>query len=336
MGDYSVTAFAAMKAGGPLEPWSFENGPLGSDEVDIDVTHCGVCHTDLHLMDNDFGITAYPFVPGHEAVGVVKAIGLGVTHLTPGQRVGVGWQRGTCGECEWCGRGLQNLCARSRPTCLAGYGGFARSLRVDSYFGIPVPDGLDSAVAAPMLCAGITVYSPFRRYLRPASRVGIIGIGGLGHLAIQFARAMGAEVTAISTTQDKATEAEQFGAHYFVASTDSEQMKKLAGSLDLLVDTATANLDWSAYLSTLRQNGIFCLLGGPQGPVVLPVLQMIFGQYTFAASMIGPPSEIEEMFRFAALHNIRTAVELVPMDQVNGAMDKVRSNKARYRMVLAA
>ncbi|HYI97825.1 MAG TPA: NAD(P)-dependent alcohol dehydrogenase [Bryobacteraceae bacterium] len=334
MGNNVVTAFAAMKAGGPLEPWSFESSALGSDEVDIDVTHCGVCHTDLHLMNNDFGITAYPFVPGHEAVGVVKAIGSGVTHLRSGQRVGVGWQRGTCGECEWCGSGLQNLCAKSRPTCLAGYGGFAKSLRVDSYFAIPVPDALGSAVAAPMLCAGITVYSPLRRYLGPGSRVGIVGIGGLGHLAIQFARAMGAEVTAISTTQDKAAEATRFGAHHFVNSTDPEQMKKLAGSLHVLVDTATANLDWSAYLATLRQNGVFCIVGGPQGPVVLPVLQMIFGQYTFAASMIGPPSEIEEMFRFAALHNIRTAVEEIPLDQVNSAMDKVRTNKARYRMVL--
>ena len=331
-----VSAFAAMRAGAPLQPWTFESGSLGPDEVDIDVTHCGVCHTDLHLMDNDFGITAYPFVPGHEAVGVVKAMGSRVTHLTQGQRVGVGWQRGTCGECEWCSRGLHNLCAKSRPTCLAGYGGFAKSLRVDSYFGIPVPDGLDSAVAAPMLCAGITVYSPLRRYLRPASRVGIVGIGGLGHLAIQFARAMGAEVTAISTTQDKAAEATRFGAHHFVASTDPGQMKKIAGSLDLLVNTATANLDWSAYLATLRPNGVFCILGVPPEPVVLPVLQLIFGQYTFAASIIGPPSEIEEMFRFAALHDIRTAVEVVPMEQVNLAMDKVRTNKARYRMVLSA
>ena len=331
-----VEAFAAMKAGGPLESWGFEVGALGQDEVDIEVTHCGVCHTDLHLMDNDFGITAYPFVPGHEAVGVVKAIGSGVTHLTPGQRVGVGWQRGTCGECEWCGDGLQNLCATSRPTCLAGFGGFAKSLRVDSYFGIPVPDELDSASAAPMLCAGITVYSPLRRYVRPGSRVGIVGVGGLGHLGIQFARAMGVEVTAISTTEDKAAEARQFGAHHFAASTDPQQMKKLAGSLDLLLSTATANLDWSAYLAMLRPNGVFCMLGAPAGPVVLPVLQMIFGQYTFAASVIGPPSEIEEMFRFAALNNIRTAVEVVPMDQVNGAMVKVRSNKARYRMVLAA
>jgi alcohol/geraniol dehydrogenase (NADP+) len=165
--------------------------------------------------------------------------------------------------------------------------------------------------------------------------VGIVGIGGLGHLAIQFARAMGAEVTAISTTQEKAAEARGFGAHHFVNSTEPEQMKKLAGSLDVLVDTATANLDWSAYLAALRQNGVFCIVGGPQGPVVLPVLQMIFGQYTFAASMIGPPSEIEEMFRFAALYNIRTAVEEIPLDQVNSALDKVRTNKARYRMVLA-
>lgn len=334
MNSNSVHAFASLKAGGPLEPWNYETADLAANEVDIDVTHCGVCHTDLHLMDNDFGITTYPFVPGHEAVGVVKAIGRGVTHLALGQRVGVGWQRGTCGDCEWCIGGLQNLCAKSRPTCLAGYGGFAKSLRVDSRFGIPVPDALDSAVAAPMLCAGITVYSPLRRYLRPAARVGIVGIGGLGHLAIQFARAMGAEVTAISTSPDKAAEALAFGAHHFVNSTDPAQMKTLGGSLDLLLDTATANLDWSAYLATLRPNGVFCIVGGPQGPVLLPVLQMIFGQYTFAASVIGPPSQIEEMFRFAALHNVRTAIEELPLDQVNNAMERVRTNQARYRMVL--
>jgi alcohol/geraniol dehydrogenase (NADP+) len=334
MSDHFVSSFAALQAGGPLEPWQYQSSALGASEVDIDVTHCGVCHTDLHLMDNDFGITAFPFVPGHEAVGIVKATGSGVTHLTPGQRVGVGWQRGTCGECEWCFKGSQNLCAKSRPTCLAGYGGFAKSLRVDSYFGIPIPDALDSAVAAPMLCAGITVYCPLRRYLRPASRVAIVGIGGLGHLAIQFARAMGAEVTAISTSQSKAAEAAMFGAHHFANSTDPEQMKKLSGSFDLILNTATANLDWSAFLATLRPNGVFCIVGGPQGPVVLPVLQMIFGQYTFAASIIGPPSEIEEMFRFAALHNIRTAIEEVPLDQVNSAMEKVRTNSARYRMVL--
>lgn len=329
-----VSSFAALKAGAPLEPWQYESSSLGANEIDVAVTHCGVCHTDLHLVDNDFGITSYPFVPGHEAVGVVKAIGSGVTHLAPGQRVGVGWQRGTCGECEWCLRGLQNLCAKSRPTCLAGYGGFATSLRVDGNFGIPVPDALDSAVAAPMLCAGITVFSPLRRYLRPASRVAIVGIGGLGHLAIQFARAMGAEVTAISTTQEKAAEALAFGAHHFANSTDPEQMKKLGGSFDMILNTATANLDWSAYLATLRQNGVFCIVGGPQGPIVLPVLQMIFGQYTFAASIIGPPAEIEEMFRFAALHNVRTAIEELPLDQVNSALEKVRTNKARYRMVL--
>jgi alcohol/geraniol dehydrogenase (NADP+) len=331
----AVRAFAALAPGQALQPWVYEPGPLGRDEIEVAVTHCGVCHTDLHLIDNDLGLSTYPLVPGHEVIGTVTAVGDEVGGLAVGQRVGVGWQRGACNQCEWCRQGLQNLCAGSRPTALAGYGGFAQSLRVDHQFAIPIPDALDSAIAAPLLCGGITVYAPLIRLVRPGSRVGIIGIGGLGHLALQFARAMGAEVVAFSTSADKQQEAHRLGAHNFVVSADSGQMGRVAASLDVLLSTATANLDWSAWLGTLRPNGTLCLVGVVPGPVTLPALPMILGQFTFSGSVIGAPRQIGEMLRFAARHNVRAAVEVLPMEQVNLALEKVRRNQARYRMVLA-
>jgi uncharacterized zinc-type alcohol dehydrogenase-like protein len=207
-------------------------------------------------------------------------------------------------------------------------------VRADSRFAITLPDALDSAMAAPLLCAGITVYAPLSRLVHPACRVGVIGIGGLGHLALQFARAMGAEVFAFSTSADKQHEAQRFGAHHFVVSTDPAQMRCVAGSLDVLLKTANVNLDWSAWLGTLRPTGTFCLVGVAPGPVTLPTLPMIFGQFSFAGSVIGSPQKIGEMLRFAALHQVRPAIEVLSLGQVNLALDKVRRNQARYRMVL--
>ena len=329
-----VTAYAAIAPHAPLEAWSYEPGPLRADEVDIAVTHCGVCHTDIHLIDNDLGASTYPLVPGHEVVGTVTAIGAAVTTIAPGQRVGAGWQRGACNECEWCRQGLENLCAASRPTCLAGYGGFAQSVRVDSRFAIPIPDALESVVAAPLLCGGITVYAPLCRLVHPGTRVGVVGIGGLGHLAVQFARAMGAEVFAFSTSPDKLEAARQFGAHHCFISADRDAMKRANRRLDVLISTAAADLDWAFWLGTLRPNGRFCLLGASPGPISLPTLPMIFGQFSFSASIIGPPRQMEEMLRFAALHGVRPAVEVLPFKQVNEALERVRTNQARFRMVL--
>lgn len=329
-----VRAYAAVGAGEPLQPWTYDPDPLGPDEVEVQVTHCGVCHGDVHLIDNDLGISTYPLVPGHEVIGMITAIGERVEGLAIGQRVGVGWQRGACNRCEWCSRGLQNLCANSRPTAVAGYGGFADRLRGDYRFAVPIPDELDSAVAAPLLCAGITVYAPLSRLANPASRVGVIGIGGLGHLALQFARAIGAEVFAFSTSPDKAEEAQGFGAHHFVVTTDAAQMERMKGSLDVLLVTAAAKLDWNSWLGTLRPTGTVCLVGASPEPVSLPVLPMILHQLSFSGSVVGAPHQIGEMLRFAARQNVRTAVEVLPMDQVNLALEKVRKNKARYRMVL--
>ena len=333
MQSQAVQSYAAQCAGAPLESWSYEPTALGPTEVDVVITHCGICHTDLHLIDNDLGVSSYPLVPGHEIVGVISAVGSDVHNMTTGQRVGVGWQRGSCGVCEWCVGQNENLCAQSRPTCLAGFGGFAQSVRSDAHFAVPIPDSLTSACAAPMLCAGITVYRPLKQHIKNGSRVGVIGIGGLGHLALQFARAMGAEVYAFSRSEEKHDEAIQFGAHHFVVFTNSAPVPQ---KLDLILSTATGDLDWPSWMNALRPQGAFCLLGASPGPVALPVLPMIFGEFSFTASVIGSPTSITEMLQFAADHRIETMVETLPMHQVNFALEKVRKNQARYRMVLTA
>ena len=327
----AVHGFAAKSAGAVLEPWTYELPVLKSTEVDVKVTHCGVCHTDLHLIDNDLGVSSYPLVPGHEIVGVISAAGSDVHHLQLGQRVGIGWQRGSCATCEWCLDHHENLCAQSRPTCLAGFGGFANMVRSEAQFAIPIPESLDSATAAPLLCAGITVYRPLKRYVKHGNRVGIIGIGGLGHLGIQFARAMGAEVYAISRSEDKRDEAVQFGAHHFVV---SDEGAPFVGKLDLILSTATGDLNWTSWINALRPTGTFCIVGASPGPVTLPVLPMIFGEFAFTASVVGSPAAIGEMLHFSAEHRINTAVETMPIEQVNVALNKVRKNQARYRMVL--
>ncbi len=259
---------AVHAAGAHLLPYKYDPGELKAHEVEIKISHCGVCHSDVHLIDNDWGISKYPFIPGHEIVGTVVAVGSGVTDRTMGERVGVGWQADSCGICEWCRQGQEQLCAKSQPTCVGRNGGFADRVRVNSRFAVPVPAGLESENAAPLMCAGITVYSPLRNYgVRPSSRVGVIGIGGLGHIGIQFAKAFGAEVTAFSTSKDKEAEAKSLGAHNFVNTRDTGALKKVAGSFDLLLSTVSADQDWQAYVNSLRPKGMLCLVGASPAPV---------------------------------------------------------------------
>jgi uncharacterized zinc-type alcohol dehydrogenase-like protein len=228
-----IQGLAAHAAGAELLPFHYDPGRLGSDEVEIAITHCGVCHSDLHLIANDWGVSQFPFIPGHEIIGTVSAVGSRVKTLKAGQRVGLGWQSNSCGHCEWCTRGLENLCPNNEATCVHRNGGYADSVRANSRFVIPIPEALASENAAPLLCGGITVYNPMRIHgVNPSSRVGIIGIGGLGHLAIQFARAFGAQVTAFSTSADKEEEARALGAHNFVNSRESKAMKEVAGTQD--------------------------------------------------------------------------------------------------------
>lgn len=331
-----IHGLAVHAAGAQLLAYKYDAGDLKPNEVEVRISHCGICHSDIALIDNDWGISKYPFIPGHEIVGTVTNIGSAVTDRSIGERVGIGWQSDSCGICEWCRQGDEHLCARSQPTCIGRNGGYAGSIRVNSRFAIPVPKVLDSENVAPLLCGGVTVYSPLRNHgVRPSSRVGIIGIGGLGHLGIQFARAFGAEVTAFSTSKDKAEEAKTLGAHHFVNTRDTEALKKVAGSFDFLLSTVSADQDWPGYVSALRPKGTLCIVGIPPSPVQVLVPSLLSGQKAISSSPSGSPRDLYEMLDIAARHNIKAITERFPMAKANDAVAKVKKNQIRYRAVLA-
>jgi alcohol/geraniol dehydrogenase (NADP+) len=329
----AIHGFAALKAKSPLEPFSYEPKPLGPSDVEVKITHCGICHSDIHLIDNDWQMSSYPFVPGHEVVGIISEAGQYAV-VKKGQRVGIGWQSASCMECEWCIKGEENFCIRQEATCVGRNGGYADKIRVDSRFAFPIPQSLSSEEAAPLLCGGITVYSPLRRYVTPPMKVGVIGIGGLGHLAIQFANAMGCEVTAFSTSPEKKEEARKLGAKHFVLTSDSEQMKKVTNSLDFILFASTTGVDWAMYLGILRPYGTLCVVGASPEPVIVSASALLSGNKQVVGSNTGGRAAIIEMLDFAARHNVKAQVEVTPMAQANAAIAKVRKNNARYRIVL--
>ena len=331
----NIQAFAASAAGTPLEPFEFEAAAPASHEVRVAVSHCGICHSDLHLLDDEWRMTKFPFVPGHEVIGHIEALGSEVQHLGEGQRVGIGWQSGACMTCEWCADAQENLCQKKAATCVGRHGGFASHLTVDSQFAFAIPEQLASENAAPLLCGGITVYSPLQRLnVRHFHRVGIVGIGGLGHLAVQFAAAMGAEVTAFSTSESKAELARSLGATHVVDSTDPAAMKQAKNSLDFILVTATADLDWRPYINALRTNGKMCFVTGARSSVDVPVGVLVNTQKTITGSTIGGRSVMAEMLDFAARNDITAMTEVLPAAQVNEAIERVRNNDVRFRMVL--
>jgi uncharacterized zinc-type alcohol dehydrogenase-like protein len=331
-----IHGFATHAAGAELLPFKYEAGDLKPTDIEIRISHCGVCHSDLHLIDNDWGISQYPFIPGHEIIGTATKVGGDAVGFAIGDRVGVGWQADSCGYCEWCRKGLENLCARSQATCVHRHGGYADSVHVNARFAIPIPDSLESENAAPLLCAGITVYNPLRTHaVNPTSRVGIIGIGGLGHIALQFARAFGADVTAFSTSADKEQEALTHGAHHFVNTRDSKGLKALVGYFDFILSTINVDQDWSAYLQALRPTGTLVFVGVPPNPLTLPVHPLMAGQRKVAGSPSGSPWQLREMLDVAGRHGVKAQTERFPFDKVNVALGKVRKNQVRYRAVLA-
>ncbi|MDE3199952.1 MAG: NAD(P)-dependent alcohol dehydrogenase [Acidobacteriota bacterium] len=331
-----IQGYAAHAAGAELLPFKYDPGPLKSREVEIAITHCGICHSDLHLISNDWGISEYPFIPGHEIIGTVSAMGDEVKSFSIGQRVGLGWQANSCGECEWCLRGLENLCAAMEATCVRHHGGYANRVRANSKFVLPIPDALPSEGAAPLLCGGITVYNPLRNHgVNPSSRVGVVGIGGLGHLAIQFAKVFGAEVTAFSTNIEKEAEARSLGAHRFVHSRETKSMREVAGSLDLIISTINADQDWGIYIQALRPTGTLCFVGVPPSPIELQAFPLISGSRAVTGSPIGSPARLREMLEVAARHGVKATTENFAMSKVNEAVEKVKKNKVRYRAVLA-
>jgi uncharacterized zinc-type alcohol dehydrogenase-like protein len=332
-----IQGLAAHAAGAQLLSFRYSPGDLGPYDIEVRVSHCGVCHSDIHLIDNDWGLSRFPLVPGHEIVGAVTALGSNVHGHSLGERVGIGWQADSCGICEWCRSGDEHLCPKAQPTCIGRHGGFADIVRVNSRFAIPVPDALDSLNTAPLLCGGVTVYSPLRNHgARPSSRVGVIGIGGLGHLGLQFARAFGSEVTAFSTSKDKEAEALALGAHIFVNTRETASLKKLARSFDLILSTVSADQDLQHFIDALRPKGTLVILGSGPSPLQVSGFSLIGGERSLAGSNIGSPRDLREMLEVAARHNIKAVTESFAMKDANTAVDRVKKNQVRYRAVLSS
>ncbi|MCC5840665.1 MAG: NAD(P)-dependent alcohol dehydrogenase [Opitutales bacterium] len=331
-----VKAFAAREAKGKLDSFEYDPGPLGSEYVEVKVASCGLCHSDLSMLNNDWGMTSYPFVPGHEIVGRISRVGARVRHLREGQMVGVGWFAGSCMTCAECMGGDHNLCGMSEHTIVGRHGGFAEFVRAKAEWAIPLPDDLDAAKAGPLFCGGITVFNPFVILgIRPTDRIGVVGIGGLGHLALQFGRAWGCEVTAFSTTAGKEEEARGLGAHHFVATRNAETLAAHAGQLDMILVTVNVPQDWEPYLAALRAKGRLHFVGAvPE--VKTSVFSMLGGQKSISASPLGSPLTVRRMLEFCARHGIEARTEHLPMSRVNEAITRLRDGRPRYRMVLDA
>jgi uncharacterized zinc-type alcohol dehydrogenase-like protein len=327
--------YAALAPGEELQPFEFEAGPIGPTDVEIKVEYCGICHSDVSMLDNAWGLTTYPIVPGHEAVGVIAATGEQVHHLDIGQRVGVGWNAGSCMTCEWCVAGDHNLCASARGTIVGRAGGFADRIRADATWTFPIPEALRPEVVGPLLCGGVTVFNPIIQYgIRATDRVGVIGIGGLGHMALKFLDAFGCEVTAFSSNPDKEEEALSLGADHFVNSRDATALNKMGRSLDFILSTVNVPLDWESYLKVLRPKGRLHLVGFVLEPLTVPVGPILMGQNSVSASPDASPATTVQMLEFAAQHNIEPMVESYPLSRVNDAIERLREGKPRYRLVL--
>lgn len=334
---YTVKAYAALEKGKALEAYEYELPELGPEQVDIEVESGGLCHSDLSMLDNDWGMTQYPFVPGHEVVGTIRRAGDAVKGVKVGQRVGLGWFSGSCMHCGQCMGGNHHLCGTVEQTLVGRFGGFADTVRCHWSWAVPIPDSMDSAKAGPLFCGGITVFNPIATFgVRPTDRVGVIGIGGLGHLALQFLNKWGCEVTAFSSSPAKAEEAKKMGAHHVVNSRDDEAMESLAGSLDFILNTTNVSLNWDSYFAALAPKGRFHTVGAVLEPMAVPAFSLIGGEKSVSGSPLGSPELNRKMIEFCARHGIEPVTQEFAMSEINDAFEHLRSGKARYRVVLKA
>lgn len=330
----TIQGYSANARGKPLKRYAFKAPELGEHDVRVSVTHCGVCHTDVSAIDDYYRITDYPFVPGHEIVGHVSEKGRAVNGLKEGDRVGVGWQGRACMKCEWCRKGKEQLCYDIvKDATWLPNGGFSDSVIADCRFAYPLPKAMRPEAAAVLLCAGITVYNPLKTYIKgPVRKIAVAGIGGLGHLAIQFAHAFGCEVTAISSSPEKKKEALGFGADHFIDANDRDALDKAEFGFDLLMCASSGGVGWERLLETIKKKGRLVLLGFPM--VALNPRDLVSHELSITGSFIGNHAAMKETLKFAQAHGIKPKVELMPMSQVNKAIRRVRENKARYRIVL--
>jgi uncharacterized zinc-type alcohol dehydrogenase-like protein len=332
----NCVAWVAKGAKQPMVRENVDLGPLGVEDVEVAVEHSGLCHSDLSILNNDWGISQYPAILGHEVIGRITALGPNAKGLKLGERVGVGWNAGSCMHCRQCMSGSQHLCPQVQPTIVGHRGGFATHMRAHWAWAIPLPEKLNFAEAGPLLCGGITVFAPLVIYAKPTDRVGIIGIGGLGHMAVKFAAAYGCDVTAFTSSQSKFEEARGFGAGHVASSQDSAAIKALGGSFDLLISTVNVKLDWDAMIGTLAPNGRLHVVGAVLEPIPVAAFSLILQQRSVSGSASGSPAAIETMLDFAARHQVAPQNEHFPMSHINEAFARLESGKARYRIVLDA
>lgn len=330
-----IKAYAANSQGEKLQPIEYDPGPLRDEQVEIKVSHCGLCHSDLSMLNNDWGRTFFPFVPGHEVAGTITAMGARAQGLKIGQRVGLGWVSESCMACPQCLAGDQNLCADKEETIIKRFGGFAERVRCHWMWAIPLPQKMETAKAGPLFCGGITVFNPLPQFgVKPTDHVGVIGIGGLGHMALQFLNKWGCQVYAFTSSDSKREEAMNLGAHQVVNSKDPQQIRRIAGSLDFIISTVNVPLDWAAIIGTLKPKGRLHFSGAVVAPLDIPPAFLIGGQTSLSASPVGGPLATAKMLEFCARHDIAPVTENFPMSRINDAFDHLRSGKARYRIVL--
>jgi uncharacterized zinc-type alcohol dehydrogenase-like protein len=330
----TIHAYAATKAGGALEPFEYTAGPLKMDEVEIDVVTCGICHSDLSMLDNDWDQSTYPLVPGHEVVGTIAAVGDSVDHLRPGQTVGLGWISRSCMTCRHCMSGDHNLC-RQEQTIVGRHGGFADKIRCQNTWAIPLPDGVTPKKAGPLFCGGLTVFNAIvQAGIMPTHRVAVVGIGGLGHLALQFLNKWGCDVTAFTSSGSKAEEAIKLGAQRVIDSRSDAALDAAEKTFDFILTTVNAPLNWEKYVAALAPRGRLHTVGAVLEPIPVAAFSLIDGQKSLSGNPVGSPVITATMLEFCARHGVVATTEHFPMSGVNEALDHLRAGKARYRVVL--
>jgi len=331
-----IKAYAAMEAGKNLEVFDYEAEPLKEKEVQIKVESCGICHSDISAIDNSWGASKYPMVAGHEVIGEIIGVGSNVSLHKIGNRVGLGWHSGYCHDCEHCDAGDHNFCSSTNKTVFSQYGGFAEQVTADEVSVIPIPNGLNHEDAGPLLCGGITVFTPIVEFnINKDHKVGIIGIGGLGHLALKFYKALGCHVTAFTNSEDKNNLLKSLGADEIVSSTDQSTIKSLGSQFDLIISTVNVKLDWNLYLSTIKPRGRLHFVGAVLAPIETSVFSLMSGRKSISGSPVGSPINIKKMLDFCSKHKISPMVEHFKFDQINDAIKKLKNNKIRFRAVLS-
>lgn len=338
-----VNAYAAPAAGEPLAPTTIERRDVGANDVLIEIQYAGICHSDIHTVNGDWGPQPFPVVPGHEIVGVVSEVGSAVTQHQVGSRVGVGCMVNSCGTCANCRNGNEQYCDDGMVGTYAAtdrdgtttQGGYSTHVVVDADYVLTVPESLDPAAAAPLLCAGITTYAPLRHWgAGPGRKVAVVGLGGLGHMAVRIASALGAEVTVLSQSLKKQEDGLRLGAQDYFATSDSDTFEQLAGRFDLIINTVSASIDLNAYLGLLAVDGTLVNVGAPADPLSVHAMSLISRRRSFAGSMIGGIAQTQEMLDFCAEHGIGAEVEVIAADQVNEAYERVLASDVRYRFVI--